>query len=90
MAFKDANPEAPNHLLVIPKKHIPSMVEVNDKDMEEIFPEIFKAIRHLAEDLKLDKEGYRIVNNCGRFGGQTVNHIHFHILGGRQMTWPPG
>ena len=83
VAFKDINPEAPNHLLIIPKKHIASMVDATEEDLLEIFPEIFKAIQHLAEELGMTNEGYRIVNNCGKLGGQTVDHLHFHLLGGR-------
>ncbi len=90
LAFKDVNPEAPNHLLVIPKKHIRSMVDATEEDINDIFPEIFRIIQRLAVDLQMDGEGYRIVNNCGKKGGQTVDHLHFHLMGGRQMLWPPG
>ncbi|SET41549.1 histidine triad (HIT) family protein [Natronincola peptidivorans] len=89
-AFQDINPVAPNHILIIPKKHIASMVEVTEEDTQEILPYIFKAAQHLAEEFGMDKEGFRIVNNCGAKGGQTVAHLHFHLLGGRQMLWPPG
>ncbi|SDK37778.1 histidine triad nucleotide-binding protein [Natronincola ferrireducens] len=90
VAFKDINPEAPNHLLVIPKKHIQSIAHASVEDTEEIIPQIFKTIQQLAEELGLKEKGFRIVNNCGNQGGQTVDHLHFHLLGGRQMTWPPG
>lgn len=90
VAFKDINPEAPNHLLVIPKKHVASMAHATEKDIQEVIPEIFKAIKHLAGEFDINQEGYRIVNNCGKLGGQTVDHLHFHLLGGRQMLWPPG
>lgn len=90
VAFKDINPEAPSHLLVIPKKHIVSMVHATEEDIREVLPEIFKVIQHLAEEFGMTQEGYRIVNNCGKLGGQTVGHLHFHLLGGRQMLWPPG
>ncbi|NLM04434.1 MAG: histidine triad nucleotide-binding protein [Clostridiales bacterium] len=90
MAFEDINSQSPIHLLIIPKKHIPSMVDVTEEDRKEIIPEIFKAIQKLSEELNFNNEGYRIVNNCGDHGGQTVKHLHFHLLAGRQMTWPPG
>ncbi|MCC5910334.1 MAG: histidine triad nucleotide-binding protein [Clostridiaceae bacterium] len=90
VAFKDINPMAPSHLLVIPRKHIKSIADATDGDVQEILPAIFKAINHLATELGLSEEGFRIVNNCGKQGGQTVDHLHFHLLGGRQMMWPPG
>lgn len=88
VAFKDINPQAPTHILVLPKEHIASNNEITEEN-EEIVGYIFKVIRKLAEDNGLDN-GYRIVNNCGEYGGQSVQHIHFHLLGGRQMLWPPG
>lgn len=90
VAFKDVHPQAPNHLLVIPKKHIASMADATEEDIQEILPEIFKVLKHLAKELGMNEDGYRIVNNCGNLGGQTVQHLHFHLLGGRQMMWPPG
>ncbi|AOY77563.1 histidine triad nucleotide-binding protein [Clostridium formicaceticum] len=90
VAFKDIQPAAPNHLLVIPKKHIQSMAHVTEEDRQEILPQIFKVIQDLSVELGIKEEGFRIVNNCGKQGGQTVDHLHFHLLGGRQMLWPPG
>lgn len=90
VAFKDINPEAPVHLLIVPKKHIPSVVQLSKEDYSGVIPGIFAAINHLAKEFQLDESGFRIVNNCGEQGGQTVNHIHFHLLGGRRMQWPPG
>ncbi|ABR49183.1 histidine triad (HIT) protein [Alkaliphilus metalliredigens QYMF] len=90
MAFKDINPEAPVHLLVIPKKHIPSFAHLTQEDNEVLMPKIFVAIQHLAREFELEEEGFRVVNNCGTNGGQTVGHIHFHLMGGRRMVWPPG
>ncbi|MGO3752338.1 MAG: histidine triad nucleotide-binding protein [Peptoniphilaceae bacterium] len=86
--FKDINPYAPFHVLIVPKKHIESLddMEENDKDL---MGHVFWIAKKLAMDNKLDK-GYRIVNNCKEDGGQTVNHIHFHMLGGRSLSWPPG
>ncbi len=89
LAFEDINPQAPTHLLVIPKKHIPNIQEMDMDDKQQLLPEIFRAIQHIAEEQDLDK-GYRVVTNCKDNGGQTVNHLHFHLLGGRHMQWPPG
>jgi len=89
IAFKDVNPQAPVHILVIPKEHIESANDV-DEGNSDVIGHIFAVINRLVKELGIDKDGYRIVNNCGEFGGQTVSHIHFHILGGRQLLWPPG
>lgn len=88
-AFYDINPEAPTHFLVIPKEHIESANELNDENVE-VISHIFKIINKLAIELNISNSGYRIVNNCGKDGGQTVQHIHFHVLGGRSLQWPPG
>ncbi|KAB3535344.1 histidine triad nucleotide-binding protein [Alkaliphilus pronyensis] len=90
LAFKDINPQAPLHLLIIPKKHIASATQLDESDYSEIIPEIFKAINHLAKEYKVSDKGFRLVNNCGRDGGQTVDHLHFHLLADRQLQWPPG
>lgn len=89
LAFKDLNPEAPVHVLVIPKVHISSLNEIDDEH-QEMVGYIFGQFGKIAEDLGIAKDGYRVVSNCGVQGGQTVGHIHFHVLGGRQMQWPPG
>ncbi len=89
LAFEDVNPQAPTHILVIPKKHIPNIQEMKLEDQQLLLPEIFQAIQQIADDKELEK-GYRVVNNCKDSGGQTVNHLHFHLLGGRVMQWPPG
>ena len=88
-AFYDINPEAPVHFLVIPKEHIQSANNLNDNNAD-VISHIFKVINKLVVELNIADKGYRIVNNCGEDGGQTVNHIHFHVLGGRNMQWPPG
>lgn len=88
VAFNDLNPEAPTHILVIPKKHIESNDDLTMED-SHLIGEIFQVIKKLAKDLNLN-DGYRIVNNCKEDGGQTVNHLHFHVLGGRKLQWPPG
>lgn len=88
VAFRDINPQAPVHFLVIPKVHIESAVDITEEN-KDLMGHIFNVAAKLAKDEGLDL-GYRIVNNCQEHGGQTVNHIHFHVLGGRQMLWPPG
>lgn len=88
IAFYDLAPQAPVHFLVIPKEHIKSASDLNE-DNAEIVAHIFTVISKLAKELNLEK-GYRIVNNCGEDGGQTVGHLHFHVLGGRLLAWPPG
>lgn len=89
LCFKDINPEAPIHLIIIPKKHIESINDLENKDVE-LIGHIFLKVKQIAKELKIDESGYRIVNNCGKDGGQTVPHIHFHLLGGRSLNWPPG
>ncbi len=88
VAFKDINPQAPIHILVLPKEHIASNNEITEEN-SSIVGHVFTVIKKLAKDNGLEN-GYRIVNNCGEDGGQSVNHLHFHLLGGRQMLWPPG
>lgn len=89
LAFYDINPEAPVHFLVIPKEHIASLNEVNEEN-KEIFAHIFMTINKLVKEVGISEDGYRVVTNCGVQGGQTVGHIHFHVLGGRNLSWPPG
>ena len=84
LAFNDINPAAPIHVLVIPKKHITSLAEMEDGD-EKLVGKIYKVINKIAEELKLDN-GFRIVNNCGEDGGQEVMHLHFHLLGGKKLS----
>lgn len=86
--FKDVNPEAPVHLLIVPKKHITSVDYLEEKD-KGLIGHIFLVAKNLAKEFKLDN-GYRIVNNTGEDGGQSVKHLHFHLLGGRSLNWPPG
>ena len=88
LAFHDVAAQAPTHVLVIPKKPITSIASVEDSDAE-LIAHLWLVIRDLARELNLGR-GYRVVVNCGREGGQSVDHLHFHLLGGRQMTWPPG
>ena len=88
LAFRYLEPQAPEHVLVIPKKHIASLDDVTEED-QEILGYLMCKIKDIAADLGIEN-GYRVVNNCGEDGLQTVKHIHFHLLGKRKMTWPPG
>jgi histidine triad (HIT) family protein len=88
LAFRDVSPKAPTHVLVIPKKEITNLEGLADED-SALVAHLWMVIRDLARKLGL-KDGYRVVVNCGPDGGQTVDHLHFHILGGRYMEWPPG
>lgn len=88
-AFKDITPQAPVHVVIIPKKHITSLNEINADD-SALIGNLFMKIKDIAKLTGLDEKGYRIVSNCGEDGGQTVGHIHFHLLGGRALKWPPG
>ncbi len=88
-AFYDIDPQAPTHFLVVPKAHISSVSAVNAENAP-IVGHIFAVIAKLAEELRFAEAGYRVVSNIGQAGGQTVPHLHFHVLAGRDMTWPPG
>jgi len=88
LAFHDVAPQAPVHLLVIPKRAIPSLAEVTAADAP-LLGHLMGVASSLARKLGLE-DGYRLVVNCGRDGGQTVPHLHIHLLGGRSLTWPPG
>ena len=87
-AFKDINPTAPVHILIIPKTHIKSAAEINS-DNSAVVAHIFEVAAIIAKEQGLD-EGFRIVNNCGDIAGQSVKHLHFHLLGGREFGWPAG
>jgi histidine triad (HIT) family protein len=88
LAFYDLDPQAPVHVLIIPKTHITSAAEITPEN-SSIVARIFEAAAIIADKLAL-KDGFRIVSNSGPAGGQSVPHLHFHLLGGRDMTWPPG
>lgn len=88
IAFNDLEPQAPVHVLIIPKEHIKSVNYINSNN-SHIIGHIFEVAAKLSKKLNLEG-GYRIVNNCGKDGGQTVMHLHFHLLGGKQMAWPAG
>ncbi len=87
-AFNDANPQAPVHVLIVPKIHVANITELADKNLAaHIFTEV---VPKIAQKTGVDKNGFRLVVNTGDEGGQTVNHLHVHLIGGRKMTWPPG
>ena len=88
VAFNDLSPQAPVHVLIIPKQHIASCDEVTDENCA-VVGHIFAVAAKIAKEKGLTN-GYRVVNNCGEEGGQTVHHLHFHLMGGRQFTWPAG
>lgn len=88
-AIKDINPVAPFHLLVIPHAHIETIADL-DAGHAQLIGKIYVTVRKIAEDAGFAEDGYRVVANCNRDGGQTVYHIHFHLLAGRPMSWPPG
>ena len=87
--FLDIEPQAPTHIILIPKAHISSANEITDENAS-VVGHIFAVASKLAEEMGFAEKGYRIVNNCGEDGGQTVGHIHFHLLAGRNLGWPPG
>ena len=88
LAFNDVAPKSPTHVLVIPKKEIPSLAHLSDED-SALMGHIVMVVHRLANELGLDN-GYRVAVNCGADGGQTVDHLHFHLMGGRSFSWPPG
>ena len=88
-AFRDISPTAPVHVLIVPKEHIASANELTEENAS-IVGHIFAVAAKIAKDEGIAEGGYRIVNNCGEDGGQTVKHLHFHMLGGRSLAWPPG
>lgn len=89
MAFRDINPQAPTHILVIPKKEIPSLAEA-DPDDHALMGHLLLKAAQVAREEGLEESGFRVVVNTGKEGGQAVDHLHLHVLGGRQMEWPPG
>ena len=88
LAFQDIDPKAPTHFLIVPKKHISSADDINESN-SDIIAHIFEVIAKLSQKLGFT-DGYRVVNNCGDSAGQSVKHIHFHVLSGRDFAWPPG
>ena len=88
-AFLDISPQAPEHVVIVPKEHIASANEIN-ADNSAIVSKIFEPVPKKAKELGIAEDVYLFVNNCGVIGGQTVGHLHFHLLGGRNLGWPPG
>ena len=88
-AFRDINPQAPIHVLIVPRKHIPTVNDIEPEDAG-LIGSLFLAARKIAEEEGIAEEGYRLVMNTNMRAGQTVFHIHLHLLGGRSLTWPPG
>lgn len=89
LAFEDINPQAPIHYLVVPKKHVASVNELGTED-EQLVGKLYSAARGIAEDDGFSEDGYRLVVNCGDDALQSVDHVHLHVLAGREMDWPPG
>ena len=89
LCFKDINSVAPKHYLIIPKKEINSVNELNNSD-KMLAGEMLLGAKHIAKLLNIDKSGYRLVVNCNQDAGQTVFHLHMHLIGGRKLNWPPG
>ena len=89
VAFEDINPQAPHHILLIPRRHIVSMADLSAED-GPMLVDLFATAARLAHELGFDKGGYRFVTNVGPDAGQSVLHLHFHLLGGRKFRWPPG
>jgi len=90
LAFRDINPQAPVHILIIPKIELATVKELNGSEHAALLGEIMDAANQIAKDEKIDEDGFRLVFNCGRDGGQEVYHLHMHLIGGRRMMWPPG
>ena len=89
VAFRDLNPQAPTHVLVIPRRHIATINDLTESDAEDI-GQLYLAAKRIAADEGFAEPGYRVVMNCNAGAGQTVFHVHLHLLGGRQFSWPPG
>ena len=89
LAFEDINPQAPVHILVIPKRHIATSLEVTEDD-HVLIGQLFQTANSIAREKGIAEQGFRTVINCNRDAGQTVFHVHLHLLGGRPMSWPPG
>ena len=89
LAFRDTSPQAPVHFLVIPKKEIRTLNDINEED-KSLIGELFIVAKEIAKKEGISEKGYRTIFNCNEHGGQTVYHIHLHVLGGKQLEWPPG
>jgi len=89
VAFRDIRPQAPVHILIVPRKHLATLLDLAEED-NDLVGHIFQVAVSLAKNEGISQNGFRVVANCGSQAGQTVYHIHFHLLGGRSFTWPPG
>ena len=89
LAFKDVHPQAPTHVLVIPKRHIPRLMDLGTEDAP-VIADVHRVVQSVARKLSLTDDGFRLVVNNGPFAGQAVDHLHYHVLGGRRLSWPPG
>jgi histidine triad (HIT) family protein len=90
LAFRDVDPRAPVHVLVIPTRHVPAVRDAKGAEGERLLGRLLAFAAAVASDEGLDRDGYRIVTNTGKNAGQSVDHLHLHVLGGRKLTWPPG
>ena len=89
LAFRDIHPQAPVHVLVIPKKHIPRLMDLGEEEAS-LVAEIHRVVQEVARKASMTDDGFRLVVNVGPFAGQAVDHLHYHVLGGRKLGWPPG
>ena len=89
VAFRDINPQAPTHVLIVPRRHVATINDLDDSDKDDVGA-LYLAARDIAKDQEFADAGYRLVMNCNAAAGQTVFHIHLHLLGGRDFSWPPG
>ena len=89
IAFRDIQPQAPVHILIIPKKEIKTINDISSSDAI-VLGKLFLIAKKIAKKMSIDKDGYRLVMNCNEYGGQSVYHIHLHLMGGRKLSWPPG
>jgi len=89
VAFRDINPQSPTHIVIVPRKHIPSLSDLADVD-DGIVGHLVRIAAEIARTEGIAEQGYRLVANCGPAAGQSVDHLHFHLLGGRNLSWPPG
>lgn len=90
VAFRDTDPKAPTHILVVPTRHIAAVRDATGAEGEELLGRVLAFAARVATELGLDEGGYRIVTNTGHDAGQSVGHLHLHVLGGRKLSWPPG
>ena len=90
VAFRDLNPQAPEHILIVPKKHVEKIIDFTEEDKNLAAHIFVDVVPKISKKIGVDENGFRLVINTGEEGGQTVNHLHVHLIGGRKMTWPPG